>query len=101
MLDFQLPSLFFHFPFYSLLYYLLKCTSTIEKETGKIKKKQKQKEIYGDNFLVFEDSADKDPEFQILNERFRFGIIPAGSTDAVVMWYHFFLYNILSFPILL
>ncbi|KAK4285214.1 hypothetical protein QN277_001942 [Acacia crassicarpa] len=31
------------------------------------------------------NSADQDPEFQILNERFRFGIIPAGSTDAIVM----------------
>ncbi|XP_054792325.1 ceramide kinase-like isoform X2 [Prosopis cineraria] len=31
------------------------------------------------------NSADQDPEFQILSERFRFGIIPAGSTDAIVM----------------
>ncbi|XP_028802526.1 ceramide kinase isoform X2 [Neltuma alba] len=31
------------------------------------------------------DSAARDPDFQILKERFRFGIIPAGSTDAIVM----------------
>ncbi|KAL5569854.1 hypothetical protein UlMin_026429 [Ulmus minor] len=30
-------------------------------------------------------STDQDQEFPIPNERFRFGIIPAGSTDAVVM----------------
>lgn len=28
---------------------------------------------------------DQDPEFPIPNEQFRFGIIPAGSTDAIVM----------------
>ncbi|KAJ7949486.1 Ceramide kinase [Quillaja saponaria] len=31
------------------------------------------------------NNIDKDPEFPIPNERFRFGIIPAGSTDAIVM----------------
>ncbi|KAF7824865.1 ceramide kinase isoform X1 [Senna tora] len=31
------------------------------------------------------DAGDKDPEFASLNEQFRFGIIPAGSTDAIVM----------------
>ena len=36
-----------------------------------------------------ENLADQDPEFPIPNEQFRFGIIPAGSTDAIVMWYLF------------
>ncbi|KAI4323726.1 hypothetical protein L6164_023309 [Bauhinia variegata] len=31
------------------------------------------------------NSADEDPDFPIPNERFRFGIIPAGSTDAIVI----------------
>ncbi|XP_057952361.1 ceramide kinase isoform X2 [Malania oleifera] len=30
-------------------------------------------------------NKDQDPEFPLPNERFRFGIIPAGSTDAIVM----------------
>ncbi|XP_062092213.1 ceramide kinase [Humulus lupulus] len=30
-------------------------------------------------------SADQDPDLLLPNERFRFGIIPAGSTDAIVM----------------
>ncbi|XP_050156497.1 ceramide kinase isoform X29 [Malus sylvestris] len=32
----------------------------------------------------------EDPEFPFPNEHFRFGIIPAGSTDAIVMWYGFY-----------
>lgn len=35
----------------------------------------------------FGNPADQDPEFPLPNENFRFGIIPAGSTDAIVMWY--------------
>lgn len=33
-------------------------------------------------------SAETDPGFSLPHERFRFGIIPAGSTDAVVIWYN-------------
>lgn len=57
---------------------------------------QDQKETYGDDFFAFEDSADQDPEFRILNEHLRFGIIPAGSTDAIVMWYYFLPSNNIS-----
>ncbi|KAA8533896.1 hypothetical protein F0562_031413 [Nyssa sinensis] len=32
-----------------------------------------------------ENHTDQDPEFSLPNERFRFGIIPAGSTDAIVI----------------
>lgn len=35
--------------------------------------------------LSYSNSEDKDPEFPVPNERFRFGIIPAGSTDAIVI----------------
>lgn len=39
-----------------------------------------------DYFVVFEDSEDKAPEFPVPNDWFRFGIIPSGSTDAIVIW---------------
>ncbi|XP_019440893.1 PREDICTED: ceramide kinase-like isoform X2 [Lupinus angustifolius] len=35
--------------------------------------------------ISYSCSEDMDPEFPIPNERFRFGIIPAGSTDAIVI----------------
>ncbi|KAM6598396.1 hypothetical protein CsatA_018005 [Cannabis sativa] len=35
--------------------------------------------------LTFLNLADQDPDLLLPNERFRFGIIPAGSTDAIVM----------------
>lgn len=38
-------------------------------------------------FSCSENPADQDTEFPLQNELFRFGIIPAGSTDAIVMWY--------------
>lgn len=31
--------------------------------------------------------AEQDPESPFPNDMFRFGIIPAGSTDAIVIWY--------------
>ncbi|XP_052726430.1 ceramide kinase isoform X5 [Vigna angularis] len=36
------------------------------------------------------NSEDKAAEFPVPNEWFRFGIIPAGSTDAIVIWYGFY-----------
>lgn len=38
------------------------------------------------SFVVL--SAKTDPDFSLPHERFRFGIIPAGSTDAIVIWYY-------------
>lgn len=38
------------------------------------------------SFVVL--SAKTDPDFSLPHERFRFGIIPAGSTDALVIWYY-------------
>ncbi|CAL0310992.1 unnamed protein product [Lupinus luteus] len=35
--------------------------------------------------ISYSCSEDTDPEFPVPNERFRFGIIPAGSTDAIVI----------------
>ncbi|CAL0301761.1 unnamed protein product [Lupinus luteus] len=35
--------------------------------------------------ISYSCSEDMDPEFPVPNERFRFGIIPSGSTDAIVM----------------
>lgn len=37
-------------------------------------------------YVAFEDLEDKAAEFPVPNEGFRFGIIPAGSTDAIVIW---------------
>lgn len=39
-----------------------------------------------DHHVAVGDSEDKALEFPVPNERFRFGIIPAGSTDAIVIW---------------
>lgn len=50
--------------------------------------------------MAFEDSEDKAHGFPVPNEWFRFGIIPSGSTDAIVIWY-FFLPSILEFSVLL
>ncbi|KAG5558310.1 hypothetical protein RHGRI_008291 [Rhododendron griersonianum] len=36
------------------------------------------------------NTADQGPSFSLPNEWFRFGVIPAGSTDAVVIWYGFY-----------
>ncbi|PHT26420.1 hypothetical protein CQW23_33966 [Capsicum baccatum] len=45
------------------------------------------------NLRTGEDScqtAAEDLKFSFPNEKFRFGLIPAGSTDAVVIWYGFY-----------
>lgn len=34
----------------------------------------------------FAISEEEDDEFSFPNEKFRFGLIPAGSTDAIVIW---------------
>lgn len=47
---------------------------------------KKEKRITNLCLIVFEDSEDKAPEFPVPNEWFRFGIIPSGSTDAIVIW---------------
>lgn len=41
--------------------------------------------------------ADQGPEFSLPNKWFRFGVIPAGSTDAVVIWYCLLLLCVLQF----
>lgn len=41
--------------------------------------------LFSDYCLLLQ--ADQGPSFSLPNEWFRFGVIPAGSTDAVVIWY--------------